>query len=275
MNTLTLRLPLLPLILALCISTAIAAEKADNKKKDGLIATVNGQKITASMLEQYQRSRGFIENVDQKQQTQLMIEELINRELIYQDGVKNGVDKSDEVKEQIKLLEKNIVAGATLRNVVEVGKISDKELKEEYEKRKKDLAIPEFKASHILVEDEKEAKDIIALLDKGKNFAELAKEKSTGPSAPHGGDLGWFKPQEMVPQFSVAVAALKNNEYTKEPVKTDFGWHVILRVDSREVDAPPFEQMKEQLTMRVQNIQVEQYIKSLRDKAKIERTHKQ
>lgn len=275
MNLILFRITLSSLILSLGISTAIAADKEKNtSKKDGLIATVNGQKITASMLEQYQRSRGFIENVDQKQQTQLMIEELINRELIYQDGVKNGIEKSAEVQDQIKLLEKNIVAGAMLRNVVQVGKISDKELKEEYEKRKKDLAVPEYKASHILVEDEKEAKDIISQLDKGKNFAELAKEKSTGPSATHGGDLGWFKPQEMVQPFSVAVATLKNNEYTKVPVKTDFGWHVILRVDSREVDAPPFEQMKEQLKMRVQNIQVEQYIKSLRDKAKIDRTHK-
>lgn len=275
MNSQLFRLTILSLVFFVCCSTVIAADKPDDKKKkDGVIATVNGQKITASMLEQYQRSRGFVENVAKKQQTQLMIEELINRELIYQDGLKNGVDKSQEVQDQVKLLQKNIVAGAMLRNVVQVGKISEKELKDEYEKRKKDLATPEYKASHILVENEKDAKDIISQLDKGKNFAELAKEKSTGPSATHGGDLGWFKPQEMVQPFSVAVATLKNNEYTKNPVKTDFGWHVILRVDSREVGAPPFEQMKEQLKMRVQNIQVEQYIKSLRDKAKIERTHK-
>jgi len=253
-------------------SIAIAAEAPPTK--DGLIATVNGAKITASMLKQYQKSRGFVENIDKKQQTQLMIEELINRELIYQDGIKNGVDKSAEVLEQIEELKKNIIAGAQLRNVAEVSKISDKDLKDEYEKRKKDLVTTEYKASHILLESENDAKGVIEELNKGKNFAELAKEKSTGPSAPHGGDLGWFRPQEMVQPFSEAVAKLKNKEYTKTPVKTDFGWHVILREDSREVDAPSYEQMKEQLKMRVQNIQVEQYIKSLRTDAKIERTHK-
>lgn len=260
------------IIILLFILTSLPALAAD--KKDGVIATVNGAKITASMLEQYQKTRGFIQNVDKKQQTQLMIEELINREVLYQEGIKNGIDKTAEVQKQFELLKKNIVAGAALRKAADVAKISEKELKAEYEKQKKRLATKEYKASHILLENENDAKKVISMLNKGDNFAELAKNKSTGPSATHGGDLGWFKPQEMVPPFAAAVATLKNNEYTKTPVKTDFGYHVILRVDAREIDAPPFEQLKEQLKMRVQNLQVEQYIKSLRQKAKIERTHK-
>ena len=261
------------IIFLLFILTSLPVLAAD--KKDGVIATVNGTKITASMLEQYQKTRGFIQNVDKKQQTQLMIEELINREVLYQEGIKNGIDKTAEVQKQFELLKKNIVAGASLRKAADVAKISEKELKAEYEKQKKRLATKEYKASHILLENENDAKKVISMLNKGDNFAELAKNKSTGPSATHGGDLGWFKPQEMVPPFAAAVATLKNNEYTKTPVKTDFGYHVILRVDAREIDAPPFEQLKEQLKMRVQNLQVEQYIKSLRQKAKIERTHKQ
>lgn len=257
------------LIFILASTTAFAEDK-----KDGVIATVNGEKITASMLEQYQKTRGFIENVDKKQQTQLMIEELINREVLYQEGMKNGLDKNPEVQKQFELLKRNIVAGAALRNAADISKISDKELKAEYEKQKKRLVTTEYKASHILLENENDAKDVIRQLDKGGNFAELAKKKSTGPSATHGGDLGWFKAQEMVKPFSVAVATLKNNEYTKNPVKTDFGWHVILRENSREIGAPPFDELKEQLKMRVQNLQIEQYIKSLRQKAKIERTHK-
>lgn len=258
------------LISLFLLSTSVIA--AD--KKDGVIATVNGSKITASMLAQYQKTRGFIENVDKKQQTQLMIEELINREVLYQEGVKNGIDKSPEVVKQFEILKKNIVAGAALRKAADIAKISDKMLKEEYDKQKNRLVTKEYKASHILLENEKDAKEVISELDKGKDFAELAKKKSTGPSATHGGDLGWFKSQEMVPPFAAAVATLKNKEYTKNPVKTDFGYHVILRVDAREIDAPPFEQLKEQLKMRVQNLQVENYIKSLRQKAKIERTQK-
>lgn len=253
--------------IALQASTVIAADK-----KDGVIATVNGEKITASMLQQYQKTRGFIQNVDKKQQVQLMIEELINREVLYQEGIKNGLDKSPEVQKQFEMLKRNIVAGAALRKAADIAKISDKLLKEEYEKQKKRLVTKEYKASHILLENENDAKAVISELDKGANFADLAKKKSTGPSATHGGDLGWFKAQEMVPPFSAAVGTLKNNEYTKTPVKTDFGYHVILRVDAREIDAPPFEDLKEQLKMRVQNMQVEQYIKSLRQKAKIERT---
>ena len=120
----------------------------------------------------------------------------------------------------------------------------------------------EYKASHILLETEDDAKAVIAELGKGANFSDLAKKKSVGPSATHGGDLGWFKPDEMVEPFARAVEELKNGEYTKTPVKSDFGWHVILREDSREVPPPSYEQMREQLKMRVQNLQIEEYIAS-------------
>jgi len=249
-----------------------SAQSFSADKKDAVIAVVNGNKITASMLKSYQQSRGFIDNISKKQQTQMMIEELINRELIYQDAVKNGVDKSPDVEAQIAMLRRNVVAGVMLKNVSEATKISDEELKKEYDKRKSEMTTKEFKARHILVEKEETAKTIIKELGKGAKFADLAKKKSTGPSATHGGDLGWFKPGEMVKPFAQAVEKLKNGEYTKAPVKTDFGWHVILREDARDVPPPPFEQMQEQLRMRVQNLQIEQYIGSLRKNAKIEQT---
>jgi peptidyl-prolyl cis-trans isomerase C len=253
--------------LALVTSQSVAAEK----QQDNAIAVVNGKEITASMLQAYQKSRGFIDNIPQQQQIQMMVEELINRELIYQDAVKNGVDKSADVEAQMDLLRKNVIAGAMLKNVTEAAKISDEELKKEYDKRKDQLATKEYKASHILLEKEDDAKAVIAEIGKGANFSDLAKKKSVGPSATHGGDLGWFKPDEMVEPFARAVEELKNGEYTKTPVKSDFGWHVILREDSREVPPPSYEQMREQLKMRVQNLQIEEYIASLRKQAKIER----
>ena len=172
--------------LVLISTLVIAAEK----EKDAVVVVVNGKEITAGMLQAYQKSRGFIDNISKQQQIQMMVEELINRELIYQDAVKNNVDKSAEVQAQLELLRKNVVAGAMLKNVTEAAKISDEELKKEYEKRKDQLARTEYKASHILVESENDAKTIIAEIEKGANFAELAKKKSTGPSATHGGDLG-------------------------------------------------------------------------------------
>lgn len=253
-------------LVALAISVNVMAEK-----KDGVVAVVNGKEITASMLQSYQKSRGFIDNISRKQQTQMMIEELINRELIYQDALNNGIDKRKEVQNQIDLLTKNVVAGAMLKNVTQAGHITDEELKKEYEKHKQEMITKEYKARHILVEKEDTAKNIVAKLDKGADFGELAKKESTGPSATHGGDLGWFKPGEMVKEFSDAVEKLDNGKYTKTPVKTQFGWHVILREDVRDIPPPPFEQMREQLKMRAQNIQIEQYIGSLRNKAKIER----
>jgi peptidyl-prolyl cis-trans isomerase C len=158
-----------------------------------------------------------------------------------------------------------------LKNVTEASRISDEELKKEYNKRKQDMTTHEYKARHILVEKEDTARNIIAKLDKGADFAKLAEQESTGPSAAHGGDLGWFKPGEMVKEFSDAVEKLDNGKYTKSPVKSEFGWHVILREEVRDVPPPPFEQMREQLQMRAQNVQIEQYIKSLRNKAEINR----
>jgi len=249
-----------------------AAPGAHADKKDGLIATVNGKKITASMLADYQRSRGHLQNISDKQQTEMLIEELINRELILQDAIKNGVDKSPAVKTQMELVRKNVIAGTMLKNITEASKITDDDLRKEYDKRKNELVTHEFKASHILVEKEDTAKEIIKELDKGAKFADLAKKKSTGPSANSGGDLGWFKAGEMDKAFSDAVASLKDGQYTKSPVKTQFGWHVIARQGSREIPPPSFEQLKPQIRIHMQNLQIQQYIASLRKKAKIKRT---
>jgi peptidyl-prolyl cis-trans isomerase C len=112
---------------------------------------------------------------------------------------------------------------------------------------------------------------MISKLDGGADFAELAGKNSTGPSAPDGGDLGWFSPKQMVKPFSDAVAKLKKDEYTKTPVKTEFGYHVIMRTGSRETDAPAFNDLKEQLRMRLQNKLVELYISELRKGADIKR----
>ena len=128
----------------------------------------------------------------------------------------------------------------------------------------------EYKARHILVKTEDEAKAVVKQLDDGSDFAKLAKEKSTGPSGKTGGDLGWFRPQQMVPPFSDAVAAMKKNTYTKKPVKTQFGWHVIKLEDLRDVQPPKFEDIKDQVKTIVQTKRVQKYVKSLRDKAKID-----
>ncbi|MEE9413142.1 MAG: peptidylprolyl isomerase [Methylococcales bacterium] len=142
--------------------------------------------------------------------------------------------------------------------------VSDAEVQAEYATYAEKMKSPEFKARHILVKEEQTAKDIIAKLGKGDDFSELAKKESTGPSGPKGGELGWFVPQQMVPAFSEAVAKLKDGEFTPEPVKTRFGYHVIIRDASREKEAPSLDKMKESLTTMIKQKKLQEHIEQLR-----------
>ncbi len=130
----------------------------------------------------------------------------------------------------------------------------------------------EYKASHILVETEEEARKLIAELDGGADFATLARDHSTGPSGPNGGDLGWFGPGMMVKPFEEAVATLEPGGYTKDPVKTQFGWHVVLLVETRAKEAPALEAVRDELIVELQNAAVEAHIDSLIAKADIDRS---
>lgn len=129
----------------------------------------------------------------------------------------------------------------------------------------------EAKASHILLENEADALAVIEELDTGADFAALAQERSTGPSAAQGGDLGWFKAEQMVPEFSQAAFALEPGAYTKTPVQSQFGWHVIFLEDKRSAGAPPFEQVQEQLAAEMTRELIEQHFTGLREGVEIER----
>ena len=258
-----------PLATLLAIGFAIAGTCAFAATNDKVVATVNGSNITASTLMRYEQRRGMPQNGDKLQQRQAMLNELINLELIYQDAKKIGIDKTDDFKSQLENAKKSIMANIMLRQHAETSAISDAELKKEYDKHKKDMVKTEYNARHILLEKEADAKAVIAELNKGGDFAELAKKKSTGPSASQGGDLGWFTATEMLKPFAEAVAKLKNGEYTKTPVHTKYGWHVILRQNTREVEAPPFAAMKQQIRQRMQNKPVQDYIAGLRKDAKV------
>lgn len=253
-------------LLVMSLAMPIAANAEDK-----ILATVNEKNITESALMRYQKRRGIPKDMPAEQQRKIMVEELINRELIYQDAVAKELDQKPDVLAELEVMRKNLIASAMLKNVSNTATFTDDELKKQYEEFSEKLAMQEYKARHILLDNENTAKDIIKKLDKGSDFAKLAEEYSIGPSNTKGGDLGWFKPGEMVKPFADAVIALPDATYTKTPVKTDFGWHVILREQARKVPAPPYEDMKEQIKMRMQNAQVESYIESLRKKAKIER----
>ncbi|MCW9039209.1 MAG: peptidyl-prolyl cis-trans isomerase, partial [Rhodospirillales bacterium] len=151
-------------------------------------------------------------------------------------------------------------------------RITDKTMQDGYQAFLKEAGEGrEVRARHILTETKEQAMEVIALLDKGGDFAELAKTKSKGPSGPNGGDLGFFDQGSMVPEFSKAAFALKTGEYTKEPVETQFGWHVIKVEEARSKEPPSFEEVTPQIHADVSRKIGGELIESLREKATIKR----
>ncbi|MCK4587550.1 MAG: peptidylprolyl isomerase [Gammaproteobacteria bacterium] len=257
--------------IAIITCFALQTAHAANNNSEKVIAEVNGYKITEGSLKRYASKRNLPPGGASPQQRAALIEELINRAVIYQDAVALGVDKTPAIKSEIEFQRINVVASTMINRSSDRFSVDEADMKKEYETRKGELGGKELKARHILVTTEKTAKDLIAKLDKGGEFAKLAGKHSTGPSAVNGGDLGWFKTDQMVKEFSVAASKLKKGNYTKKAVKTQFGWHVILLEDSRFVEAPSYGAVKEQIRVGMQNLMIEKYIGKLRSKATIKR----
>ena len=258
-------------LIAGCDKLAQKSETATvpSVKKEDAVAVVNGQyisKATLQSLENEIAERSHVQTFPKEK----LIEELIRRELLVQDALHKQLDKSPEVLERLELAKRSLLSQAALQDFLKSNPVTDEELKAEYDKTVGGQNSLEFKARHILVKTEDEAKKLIEELNKGANFEELAKAHSTGPSGPQGGDLGWFIASQMVPPFSEAVIALENGKYTTEPVETQFGWHVILREDSRPQTVPPLASVKEQLLPFLQRQKVQDMLEALRSKAQVE-----
>lgn len=237
------------------------------------IAEVNGIYIGKASLEKLQeelaKRRG-----GQTIPEQQLIEELVNRELLIQEAQKKKLDQSPEFAAEMQSIQNSLLAQSALQDFMKANPVNDADLQAEYDKQVGSQGGEEYKARHILIgiddpEAEAKAKAIIAKLEKGGDFEVLAKENSTGPSAPNGGDLGWFTAQQMVPPFTEAVIALENGKYTVEPVETQFGWHVILREDSRAKTPPPLEAIKAQLLPMLQRQKAQTYMEGLRNQADV------
>lgn len=252
---------------ALLSLPTVAAEKA---KAGGAVATVNGVAIPQTLANAFvaeQQAQGAPDSPELKNAVR---EELIRRELLVQEAKKLGLDKKSEVAAQADLARQAILIRAFVQDYVKKRPISDDQVKAAYEKVKGQLGNTEYKVRHILVEKEDEAKTIIANLKKGAKFDELAKQSKDPGSRDNGGDLGWGSSAKYVKPFADAVAALGKGKYSETPVKTDFGYHVIQVDDSRPLNAPTFDQVKPQLTQRLQQEQLQQFVGELRSKAKVE-----
>jgi peptidyl-prolyl cis-trans isomerase C len=192
-------------------------------------------------------------------------DELTDIYLLSEQPRANELKESPRIQAQLELQSRAMMAQAVATDFLERNPASDEEMQALYTEQSELTPTQEFKARHILVETQGEAIAIVTELDGGANFEELAREKSTGPSGPSGGDLGWFPPERMVPEFSQAVTALGDGEYTKTPVQTQFGWHVILREETRESAPPPFDSVRDALKQQVESQKMQAYLLSLRE----------
>ncbi|MGH8503792.1 MAG: peptidylprolyl isomerase [Gammaproteobacteria bacterium] len=240
-----------------------AAESAD------VVATVNGSDITQRDLDAYMEGMQAAQpGVVAVPETAL--NDLVKLKLIAQEAEKMGIDKRPEVEAELGWQRTNLLVNTLMRERMNDMSFSDKELKAEYENQVAQLSDHEYKARHILTETRKEAQAVIDKLDGGAGFAALAEQESTDPAAPQGGDLGWFSPEAMVPPFAQAVQKLKKGAYTRQPVKTQFGWHVILLEDTRKLEPPTYAEVQDRLSRILTDRAVQDYIKSLRDEAQVE-----
>jgi peptidyl-prolyl cis-trans isomerase C len=259
-------------VLALSACNSKDSAKSATADSKQAAATVNGTVISKSRVDLIARQGASAGHADTPESRKAIIDQLAMQMLVSEEAIKKGLDKSPEVQEQIDVVKQSVLANTYIQDYIKNNPVSDDELKAEYEKVKAQATGTEYKARHILVATEAEAKDIIAKLKKDPSaFEALAKEKSLDPgSKANGGDLGWFDARSMVPEFSNAVVGLDKGKVADAPVKTQFGYHVIQLEDSRPVQAPPLDQVKAELTKHLQQQKLKKLVDDLKAKAKIE-----
>nr|WP_321455855.1 peptidylprolyl isomerase [uncultured Cohaesibacter sp.] len=256
---------------ALLLIGGVQGALAQDAKADSVVATVNGKEITTAEFDAISAQLGpQVQQMTPEQKKEAVTTMLVNMELVSQAAVKQGLDKSETFTKQIEFLKKRALQTEYFRKNVDET-ITDADLQAAYDEQVATLpARQQVKARHILVKTEDEAKEIIKQLDGGADFAELAKEKSTGPSGAQGGDLGYFGQGQMVPAFEAAAFALDKGKYTEQPVKSDFGWHVILVEDKRDAPKPTLDAVKDNLRTFVAQQKFQTLVDGLRKDAKID-----
>lgn len=258
------------LLLAGLLLAGCGAKSPDDSK---VLARVDGDVITEKDYEDYLRARQMQQPPipDPKKEREVVLDEMINRVLLVQAAAAHDVDQELDVYLQLKRQRENVLARAMLRKYLIDNPISDEEVKKRFDELTAKADKNEYRARHILVRDETEARALIGQLRKGASFANLAKQKSIDVgSGRNGGELGgWFSQDQVVPEFYEAVRQLKQGETTRDPVKSEYGWHIIKLENARPRTMPEFDEAKGNIRQIVQQERVEALLKSIKDKAKI------
>ncbi|MFM7331467.1 MAG: peptidylprolyl isomerase [Brachymonas sp.] len=237
------------------------------------VAIVNGKPVPSSrvddLLKQFANQlQGRPVTPEIREQAK---EAVISREVFIQEAQKNGLDGSDEYRQQMEIARQQLLISALMTDFQKKNPVTDADIKAEYDKFVATNGGKEYRARHILVEKEADATKAIADLKKGAKFEDLAKKISKDPgSGKNGGDLDWAAPGSYVKEFSDAMVKLPKGKYTEAPVKSQFGFHIIRVDDVRETQLPPLEQVKPQIAQQLQQQKLQAYQKGLRDKAKVE-----
>jgi len=261
-------------------SLALAAGAQDDAKKAPKKASaaagsgavvVNGVTIPKSRIDAMNKELSTQGQPDTPERHQAVKEELINRELLVQAAQKRGLDKQPDVQQQMEMAKQAVLVRALFESEVKANPITDADLQKQYETFKGQMGNKEYKVKHILVDKEEDAKKIIADLNKGADFAKLAKDNSKDPgSKDQGGDLDWGPSARYVKPFADALTSMQKGQTSTVPVKTDFGYHVIRLEDVRDLKVPEFAELKDQFRQRAQQQQIQKFVLDLRSKAKIE-----
>jgi peptidyl-prolyl cis-trans isomerase C len=247
---------LLSVFLVTVVSTQVGAET---------IKTVNGEAIDSAVLDFYlfSRTQKPVEQVTAEERT-LLLAELTDVYLLSSSEAAAQAVSDPQVVAQIELQRRGVIAQTVAAKYFESIVVTEEDILAMYDAQAAATPSLQFKARHILLETQGEAVEVIGELDMGGSFAEVATARSTGPSAPNGGDLGWFSHNQMVPAFSEAVQTLEDGKYTTDPVQTEFGWHVILREESRATEAPTLDSSRQAITQNIQQAKFQSYLEGLR-----------
>lgn len=234
------------------------------------VATVDGKPLSSEMFDAFSQARARKPASDlTAEQRKELLDQLINLQVTADAATKAGLDKQPATAARVEISRLNVLADAALEDHIKGMEPTEQELRAEYETQIAAMPKLEYRARHILVATEVFAQNIIDKLRKGADFGEVARKESMD-SKENGGELGWFSPARMVPEFSAAVTSLKKGEITQKPVKTQYGWHVIQLEDTREVETPDYEEVKSRLGQIVRNKKLQTYLDELKKTAKIE-----
>lgn len=256
-------------VVAIAVGLAVAAP-ALAATAPAKVATVNGVAISKMHVDVVVKAQTQQGTPDSEELRASIIDRLIEMQVLAQEAEKKKLGRSSEVKAQLEVQRSQVLANAFLQDYAKNHPVSDEVAKAEYDKLRAKSGDKDYKARHILLDTEDEAKDIIARLKKGEKFEELAKASKDAGTKDNGGELDWNTADSYVKPFADAMGKLEKGQYTDTPVQSRFGWHVIRLDDTRPAKYPEFDEVKDELKQSLQQPELQKAVKALRAKAKIE-----